>query len=412
MVDSSKGITNLHVPSDVIIDASMPAAIRSSGQMWGPDGKLHDMKAMIPDRCVRGDLSGDARRLQTARRVRRRDDGDGVERRADGAGRRGVRIARQDVRDSRGRNGARRRRSGTALFEHRVEPGDIWRMCRTRDLPIRDWVKLAVTRARATGHAAIFWLDEQRAYDRNVIEKAQRLPEGSRHVGSRHPDHDAGRCHPRHAHTRARRPRHDLGHRQRAARLPDGSLPDPGARDQREDAVDRAAARRRRAIRDRRRRLGAEARAAVRAGELPALGFARRVPRAGRARSRTSARRPATRGRWCWPMRSIGPTAESSTTTSRRSGKSASSTTAAAISTWRCTGRVRWPIRRGTASSVPSSRRSRNSSSSRRTTIVAELNGVQGRPVEIGGYYHPDPRQTAAAMRPSATLNRIIDSLH
>ena len=93
MVDSSKGITNLHVPSDVIIDASMPAAIRASGQMWGPDGKLRDMKAMIPDRSLRGDLPGDHRRLQAARRVRRRNDGHGVERGSDGAGGRRVRFA-------------------------------------------------------------------------------------------------------------------------------------------------------------------------------------------------------------------------------------------------------------------------------------------------------------------------------
>ena len=349
MVDSSKGITNLHVPSDVIIDASMPAAIRASGQMWGPDGKLHDMKAMIPDRCVRRHLSGDHRRLQAARRVRRADDGHGVQRRADGAKRRGIRLARQDVRDRRGRHGSRGRRAAARRSSStRVERGDIWRMCRTRDLPIRDWVKLAVTRARATGHAAIFWLDEQRAYDRNVIEKARRYLK----------DHDtsgldiqilvAGRCDARDAEARARRAGHDLGDRQRAARLPHGSLSDSRARHEREDAVDRAAARWRRSVRDRRRRVGAEARAAVRAGELPALGFARRVPRAGRVDRGPRHQDRQSRRRSSSPTRSIAPTERFSTTTSRRSARSASSTTAAAISISRCTGRGRWPIRRRT----------------------------------------------------------------
>ena len=167
-------------------------------------------------------------------------------------------------------------------MEHRVEQGDIWRMCQTRDLPIRDWVKLAVNRARATGQPAIFWLDENRAYDRNVIDKVAPVSARSRHERARHPDHVARQCDSRDAEARPRRRRHDLGDRQRAARLPDRPVSDPRARDEREDAVDRAAARRRRALRDRRGRLGAEARPAVPAGELPALGLARRVPGARR----------------------------------------------------------------------------------------------------------------------------------
>ena len=162
MVDSSKGITNLHVPSDVIIDASMPAAIRASGQMWGPDGKLHDTKAMIPDRCYAGIYQATIDDCRAHGAFDVRDHGHRVQRRADGAEGRGVRLARQDVRDRRRRHRARAStRAGKTLFEHAVEEGDIWRMCQTKDLPIRDWVKLAVTRARATGHAAIFWLDEQ-----------------------------------------------------------------------------------------------------------------------------------------------------------------------------------------------------------------------------------------------------------
>jgi isocitrate dehydrogenase len=174
MVDSDKGITNLHVPSNIIIDASMPAAIRSSGKMWGPDGELHDMKAMIPDRCYAGiyqEVITDCKHhgaydvatmgnvcniglmAQKAEEYGSHDKT--FEIAADGT----VRVI-----DT----------GGNVLLEHEVEAGDIWRMCQTKDLPIRDWVKLAVNRARDTGSPAIFWLDEQRAYDRDLIGKVKR----------------------------------------------------------------------------------------------------------------------------------------------------------------------------------------------------------------------------------------------
>ena len=174
MVDSSKGITNLHVPSDVIIDASMPAAIRASGQMWGPDGKLHDMKAMIPDRSYAGVYQAviDDCKQHGAFDVRTMGTVSNVGLMAQSAEEYGSHDKTFEI-PSQGTVRVSDA-NGQTLFEHAVEEGDIWRMCRTRDLPIRDWVKLAVTRARATGHAAIFWLDEKRAYDRNVIEKARR----------------------------------------------------------------------------------------------------------------------------------------------------------------------------------------------------------------------------------------------
>ncbi len=174
MVDSDKGITNLHVPSDVIIDASMPAAIRASGRMWGADGKMHDTKAMIPDRCyagvyqaviddckahgaydvaTMGSVSNVGLMAQAAEEYGSHDKTFKMP--ADGV----VRVVDAD---------------GRTLMEHEVSQGDIWRMCQTKDLPIRDWVKLAVERARATGAPAIFWLDEQRAYDRNVIARTRR----------------------------------------------------------------------------------------------------------------------------------------------------------------------------------------------------------------------------------------------
>jgi isocitrate dehydrogenase len=174
MVDSSKGITNLHVPSDVIIDASMPAAIRSSGQMWGPDGKLHDTKALIPDRCYAGvyqEVIEDCRK-NGAFDVPTMGNVSNVGLMAQKAEEYGSHDKTFEIPV----NGTVRvlDADGKALMEHRVEQGDIWRMCQTKDLPIRDWVKLAVNRARATGQPAIFWLDENRAYDRNLIDKVGR----------------------------------------------------------------------------------------------------------------------------------------------------------------------------------------------------------------------------------------------
>jgi len=177
MVDSDKGITNLHVPSNVIIDASMPAAIRSSGRMWGPDGKLHDMKAVIPDRCYAGIYQAviDDCRQHGAYDVKTMGNVSNVGLMAQKAEEYGshdktfriasdgtVRVTDQD---------------GRLVFEHDVRKGDIWRMCQTRDLPIRDWVKLAVSRARATGAAAIFWLDPKRAHDSKLIAKVERYLE-------------------------------------------------------------------------------------------------------------------------------------------------------------------------------------------------------------------------------------------
>jgi isocitrate dehydrogenase len=171
MVNSDKGITNLHVPSDVIIDASMAAAIRTSGKMWGADGQAHDMKAMIPDRCyatiyqeciefcqeqgafdvtTMGNVANVGLMAQKAEEYGSHDKTFEIP----VAGT--VRVV----------NGA-----GETLLEHQVAPGDIWRMCQTRDLPIQDWVKLAVNRARATGCPTIFWLNADRAHDANLIAK-------------------------------------------------------------------------------------------------------------------------------------------------------------------------------------------------------------------------------------------------
>ena len=178
MVNSDKGITNLHVPSDIIIDASMPAALRSSGQMWGPDGQLADTHAMIPDRNYAGIYQAvfDDCRTHGAFDVPTMGNVSNVGLMAKKAEEYGSHDktfeipAAGTVRVSDA--------GGNVLLEHAVEAGDIWRMCQTKDVAIRDWVRLAVSRARATGAAAIFWLDENRAHDANLIAKVNAyLPE-------------------------------------------------------------------------------------------------------------------------------------------------------------------------------------------------------------------------------------------
>ncbi|MCB0355397.1 MAG: NADP-dependent isocitrate dehydrogenase [Bdellovibrionales bacterium] len=173
MVDSDKGITNFHVPSDVIIDASVPAFIRSSGKMWGPDGKLHDTLAMIPDRCgapiyqeviefckqngafdvkTMGNVANVGLMAQKAEEYGSHDKTFQM-----------IDSGKVRVIDSDNR----------ILLEQDVEKCDIWRMCQTKDIAVKDWVKLAVNRARATGNLTIFWLDENRAHDRSLIQKVE-----------------------------------------------------------------------------------------------------------------------------------------------------------------------------------------------------------------------------------------------
>jgi isocitrate dehydrogenase len=174
MVDSDKGITNLHASNDIIIDASMPVVIRDSGGMWGPDGKLHDVKCVIPDtsysewyqECIEfcqkngqfdpttmGSVSNVGLMAQKAEEYGSHDKTFKVA--ANGT----MRVVDE---------------SGAVLIEHTVEEGDIWRGCQSKDLPIQDWVKLAVRRARATGVPAVFWLDKNRGHDAQMIEKVNK----------------------------------------------------------------------------------------------------------------------------------------------------------------------------------------------------------------------------------------------
>jgi isocitrate dehydrogenase len=173
MVNSDYGITNLHVPSDIIVDASMPAAIRESGKMWGADGGLHDTKAVIPDRCyatvyqeviddcksngaldptVIGSTSNIGLMAQKAEEYGSHDTTFEI-----------AEEGRIEVVDQ----------AGNVIHAHEVEAGDIWRMCRVKDAPVQDWIKLAVQRGRITGAAVIFWLDADRAHDAQLIAKIQ-----------------------------------------------------------------------------------------------------------------------------------------------------------------------------------------------------------------------------------------------
>lgn len=171
MVDSDKGITNLHVPSDVIIDASVPAMIKTSGQMWNKAGKLQETKAVIPDRCyagmyaatfefcrengafdpaTMGNVSNVGLMAQKAEEYGSHDKTFIIEHAGE------MKVSAED---------------GSEIFNFKVDSGDIWRMCQTKDIAIKDWVKLGVNRAKATGQPAIFWLDEKRAHDANLIKK-------------------------------------------------------------------------------------------------------------------------------------------------------------------------------------------------------------------------------------------------
>ena len=178
MVNSDKGITNLHVPSDVIVDASMPAMIRIGGHMWGPDGQEADTLAVIPDSSYAGVYQAviDDCRAHGAYDPTTMGSVPNVGLMAQKAEEYGSHDKTFEV-ASAGRvevvNGA-----GEVLMSHEVAAGDIWRACQTKDAPIRDWVALAVTRARASATPAVFWLDDSRAHDRNLIAKVQAyLPE-------------------------------------------------------------------------------------------------------------------------------------------------------------------------------------------------------------------------------------------
>jgi isocitrate dehydrogenase len=410
MVDSSKGITNLHVPSDVIIDASMPAAIRASGQMWGPDGKLHDMKAMIPDRSYAGIYQAtiDDCKQHGAFDVATMGTVSNVGLMAQAAEEYGSHDKTFEMPTA----GTVRvvDESGRAVFEHAVDVADIWRMCRTRDLPIRDWVKLAVTRARATGHAAIFWLDESRAYDRNLIEKVKRYLK----------DHDTSGLD-----IQIMKPVDAVRATLKRVRAGQDTISVTGnvLRDYLTDLFPIL-------------ELGTSAKMLsivplLDGGGLYETGAGGSAPKHVQQFVQENYLRWDSLGEFLALAVSIEDLGT-------KTGNARALVVAEALD--RANGKIldndKSPQRkvgeldnRGShfylamywARALADQTRDRELAAifepiarqleQQESTIVAELNGVQGKPVEIGGYYHPDSTLTSAAMRPSATLNRIIDTI-
>jgi isocitrate dehydrogenase len=410
MVDSSRGITNLHVPSDVIIDASMPAAIRASGQMWGPDGALRDMKAMIPDRSYAGIYQAtiDDCRANGAFNVRTRGTVSNVGLMAQAAEEYGS----HDKTFEMASTGTVRvvDGNGRTLCEHAVEAGDIWRLCRTRDLPIRDWVGLAVRRARATGHAAIFWLDDQRAYDRHVIERVRRYLA----------DHDTAGLD-----IRILSPVEAIRATLARVRAGHDSISVTGnvLRDYLTDLFPIL-------------ELGTSAKM-LSIVPLLAGGGMYETGAGGSAPKHVQQFVQENSLRWD----SLGEflaLAVSLEDLGTKTGNSTALALARALD--EANGRIlendKSPQRRvgeldnrGShfylalywARALADQKADRQHAQAfsalaaqletAETTIVAELNGAQGKPVDIGGYYHPDPKLTARAMRPSATLNAIVEGL-
>jgi isocitrate dehydrogenase len=411
MVDSSKGITNLHVPSDVIIDASMPAAIRASGQMWGPDGTLHDTKAMIPDRSYAGIYQAviDDCRKNGAFDVRTMGTVSNVGLMAQKAEEYGSHDKTFEIPSA----GVVRvvDAGGRPVFEHPVEPGDIWRMCQTKDLPIRDWVRLAVNRARATGHAAIFWLDDSRAYDRNVIAKARDYLKG----------YDCSRLDirilspvdaMRETLTRVRAgedtisvtgnvlrdyltdlfPILELGTSAKMLSivplLAGGGLYETGAGGSAPKHVQQF-------LQENYLRWDSLGEFLALAVSIEDLGF-----KTGNAKATAVAQALD---------RANGRILENDKSPQRRIGEIDNRGShfylamywARALADQARDAELR-------ATFAPVARELEQNEAK----IVAELNGAQGTPVDVGGYYHPDPAAAAKAMRPSATFNAVVDSLN
>ncbi len=410
MVNSDKGITNLHVPSDIIIDASMPAAIRTSGKMWGPDGNLQDTLAMIPDRCYAGiyqevfdfcrkngafDVTTMGNVCNVGLMAQKAEEYGSHDKTFEIAAAGTVRVVDE---------------SGTALLLHAVEKGDIWRMCQTRDLPIRDWVKLAVNRARATGSATIFWLDPERAHDANLIGLANKYLK----------DHDTAGLD-----IRIMSPVEAM--RESLQRVKDGkdtiSVTGNVLRDYLTDLFPIL-------------ELGTSAKMLsivplLAGGGLYETGAGGSAPKHVQQFVSEGHLRWDSLGEFLALAVSIEDLAEKT-----NNGKALVLARALDQANAKFLDTNKSPSRkvneldnRGShfylalywadalaSQSDDSELREKfapiaKALLSKEATIVDELNDAQGHPVDIGGYYHPDEEKTVNAMRPSATLNAILDSV-
>ena len=285
MVNSDRGITNLHVPSDVIIDASMPAAIRESGQMWGPDGELRDTIYTIPDRSYARIYSEiiDFHKEHGTFDITTMGNVSNVGLMAQKAEEYGSHDKTYEIPT----NGRIRvvDTSGQVLLNHEVEKGDIWRACQTRDLPIRDWVNLAVNRARHNRISGHILAGRKQGARQKPNRQSRYLFERLRHKRFRHPNSVPNKSHARNPATRQKWKRHHLCHRQCLARLPHRPVSHSRTGNQCKNAFNCTPSGRRKPFRNRRRRLCSQARTAICRRRAFEVGFngrnigTRRIPR-------------------------------------------------------------------------------------------------------------------------------------
>jgi isocitrate dehydrogenase len=407
MVDSDRGITNLHVPSDVIVDASMPAMLREGGRMWDAQGKTQDAKAVIPDRSYAGIYQAviDFCRANGAFDPRTMGSVPNVGLMAQAAEEYGSHDKTFELKAP----GSVRvlDASGTVLMEHAVEQGDVWRACRTRDAAVRDWVKLAVARARATGAPAVFWLDERRPHDAQLLAKVR--PELAKHDTTG-------------LDVRVMAPADAC--RWSLERMKQGldtiSVTGNVLRDYLTDLFPIL-------------ELGTSAKMLsivplMNGGGLFETGAGGSAPKHVQQFLAENSLRWDSLGEFMALAASLEHLAQ-------RTGNAKAAVLAEALDagTAEYLRNNKGPARkvgdldnRGShfylalywAQAMARQAKDRALAehfapiaadlAANEQKIVAELNGAQGKPVDIGGYYHPDPKLASAAMRPSATLNAII----
>ena len=411
MVDSSRGITNLHVPNNVIVDASMPVFIRDGGRMWGPDDKLHDTIAMVPDRCyatIYQEVVEDCKKhgafdpatmgsvANVGLMAQKAEEYGSHDKTFIAPGQGEIRVV--DL------------ASGETLLSRRVEKGDIFRSCQSKDAPIRDWVKLAVNRARATGTPAIFWLDPNRAHDAQLIAK----------VNAYLPSHDTSGLDIR-IMTPVEAMRFSL------ARIRKGedtiSVTGNVLRDYLTDLFPIL-------------ELGTSAKMLsivplMNGGGMFETGAGGSAPKHVEQFLKEGHLRWDSLGEFCALVPSfeqihgtfknekalllaetldqaIGLFLENGKSPSRKAGELDTRGSHFYLALyWAQSLAAQGKDQEVAARFAPVAK----AFAENEATIVTELNRAQGKPVDIGGYYRPDFAKTARAMRPSATMNRIIDAL-
>ena len=411
MVDSARGITNLHVPSDIIVDASVAAALRIGGKMWGPDGQEYDTKALIPDRCyagiyqvvidfcrengefnpaTMGTVPNVGLMAQQAEEYGSHDTtfkapGKGMIRVLDGAGK--------------------------VLHQHDVEAGDLWRMCQTTNVAIKDWVKLAVNRARISSMPVVFWLDSQRAHDAQMIQKVQRYLQ----------DHDTDGLD-----IQMMAPVEAMKHTLQRAKQGLDTISATGniLRDYLTDLFPIF-------------ELGTSAKMLsivplINGGAMFETGAGGSAPRHVQQFVKEGHLRWDSLGEFMALAESL---AHLSRTTGNKKAQILSDTldraTGKLMQNRKSPGRVLgqldnagshvyealyWAQELAAQNDDQDLKRIFASVAQELAAnvevILQELQVVKGKPVDLGGYYHPDPAKMKAAMRPSATFNTILDSLH